>query len=565
MSIINISPMSCANPHFAIKALNHEVQPEQQYRELLQNGIDAIIRRQAVEPKLKGEVIFDHVLINGVKKIRVSDNGDGMTPDELVKGINKIFSSFNLQTMDGNFGIGGKITVSALNPHGVIYISKKNDLTIKAVLLKNSNEEYGLLQQEDEYGVTGNYIELQEDSAGYELLHECAREKSGTSVILLGHKASENTYDTASPHDKGLSKLLNSRYFTIQKNITVSALDNSTSRPSNRNIQGQLSLISKIAVEEGEFESENILFRWWILPPANKGKKDYGLSTGYLGVLYQNEVYTHLAAINMRDYGIHMGYNRIVLLIEPLKGACPNVSRSKVMIDGLNAPLESWESIFAKNIPAPIQKIVDEKTKEQSGSFLEDVQARLNLLSKFFMKPRRIANPSGDQVAEAIRTSTETEEEGGDLVTKKKKKGRPKKNSLSSVSGTSASQKPHITWTDDFTEDRIAKYVKSTNTLLINAKSTLFKQMQDDLVNQYGLSVRGNIIEALKTNISVALCMSVMGVMSGGQREWSSDAKDNGTSPEALTGSVFSSIEGIMSTSRRQVADKCKVKKHTFE
>ncbi|MBK6385095.1 MAG: hypothetical protein IPF69_16935 [Chitinophagaceae bacterium] len=61
----------------------------------------------------------------GVFKLSITDNGDGMTGEEMVKFINQLSSSVSTQSMSGNYGVGAKITTATKNPFGVLYLSWK--------------------------------------------------------------------------------------------------------------------------------------------------------------------------------------------------------------------------------------------------------------------------------------------------------------------------------------------------------------------------------------------------------------------------------------------------------
>ena len=66
--------------------------------------------------------LFD---LDGVDKLCVMDNGDGMTGKEMVQFINQLSSSLTIQTFSGNYGVGAKIAAATRNPAGVVYLSWK--------------------------------------------------------------------------------------------------------------------------------------------------------------------------------------------------------------------------------------------------------------------------------------------------------------------------------------------------------------------------------------------------------------------------------------------------------
>src|SRR4051812_32592391 len=109
--------MSVDNIGFLLDRLGQDCHPLQFLRELTQNAIEAIQRKGG-----KGEIIWDMDWITyeleGLKKLSITDDGDGMTGEELVKFINQLSSSMSSQSMSGNYGVGAKITAATRNPYG---------------------------------------------------------------------------------------------------------------------------------------------------------------------------------------------------------------------------------------------------------------------------------------------------------------------------------------------------------------------------------------------------------------------------------------------------------------
>src|ERR1019366_3737533 len=92
-------------------------------RELTQNSIEAILRT----PAKKGEIVWDVDWVSydlaGVYKLSITDNGEGMTGDDMVKYINHLSSSGTIQSHFTNFGMGAKIAAITRNQAGLIYLS----------------------------------------------------------------------------------------------------------------------------------------------------------------------------------------------------------------------------------------------------------------------------------------------------------------------------------------------------------------------------------------------------------------------------------------------------------
>jgi hypothetical protein len=207
---------------FLLDRLGMDCSLLQYLRELTQNGKEAIERTGS-----DGQIIWDvdwtlfDLSGSAVKKLSVTDTGDGMTGEEMLKFINQLSSSGNEQSVTGNYGIGAKIAAATKNPAGVIYQSWKNGEGYMIQLEKNrENGEYGLRQWELEDGSFSHYIPLESDVKPLEI------EDHGTKVILCGTCDADDTMepprDAASP-SRWISKYLNTRYFEFPRGITVKA------------------------------------------------------------------------------------------------------------------------------------------------------------------------------------------------------------------------------------------------------------------------------------------------------------------------------------------------------
>ncbi len=58
---------------------------DQQYREFTQNSIESIQRVQQKNSLYKGEILWTTCKYKGVNKLTIIDNGEGMTPEQILK------------------------------------------------------------------------------------------------------------------------------------------------------------------------------------------------------------------------------------------------------------------------------------------------------------------------------------------------------------------------------------------------------------------------------------------------------------------------------------------------
>ena len=120
----NFLAMTVQNIGFLLDRLGQDCHPLQYLRELTQNSIEAILRSGS-----PGEIVWDvdwtTYDLEGVQKLSITDTGDGMTGEDMVRFINKLSSSVATQSLSGNYGVGAKIAAATRNPTGVLYLSWK--------------------------------------------------------------------------------------------------------------------------------------------------------------------------------------------------------------------------------------------------------------------------------------------------------------------------------------------------------------------------------------------------------------------------------------------------------
>jgi len=204
-----------------IDSWRNQIKHDQQYREFQRNSIESIERVQKKDPLFKGLIKWDTTLYKKVKKLRIGDNGEGMTPEEMLANLNSLGgSSRNNQYY--NHGCGAKIAGLAWNRAGLIYQSWKNGQGFMVKFIRNEMGRYGALK------INGrcSFPISDEDKPGIINQHGCV-------VILLGDSDDHNT--TLPPQNqygllKGsrgskaewLTAYLNTKFYTIPTNIKIS-------------------------------------------------------------------------------------------------------------------------------------------------------------------------------------------------------------------------------------------------------------------------------------------------------------------------------------------------------
>lgn len=400
--------MSVHNIGFLLDRLGQDCHPLQFLRELTQNSIEAIQRSRG-----KGEIVWDvdwttYDLEEGVYKLSITDNGDGMTGEEMVKFINQLSSSMSTQSMSGNYGVGAKITTATKNPFGVVYLSWKNGEGSMIQMFRDEvTGQYGLRQWEHKDGSFKHFLPI-EDDVKPELI-----DKHGTKVVLLGLEETSNTMQApvGSPSpSRWISKYLNSRFFEIPAAITLKAREGwenpRTDKDRNylRSLTGQAQYLKQHSAFSGKLNLSDAIAHWWILKEetAITNNSGYIESAGHMAALYQNELYElssgRSAMAKLQHFGIIFGYRNVVIYIEPLNIAqlTTNTARTTLLVNNEFLPWADWATEFRDNMPEEIAKLVAEKAAGAANTdHQKSIKDRLKDIMELFKVSRYKPSPTG--------------------------------------------------------------------------------------------------------------------------------------------------------------------------
>ncbi len=580
-------PMTVDNVGFLLDRLGQDCSPLQYLRELTQNGKEAVERTG--QP---GQIIWDVDWISfdlgNIMKLCVTDTGDGMSGEEMLKFINQLSSSGSEQSITANYGIGAKIAAATKNPAGVIYHSWKNGEGYMIQLEKNPDSgEYGLRQWTLENGTYSHFIRLDDDVKPAEI------DKNGTKVILLGKIRTENTMEPpkeAAAPSRWISKYLNTRYFQFSAGIKVRAREgwdfprSDTDRNILRTITGQKPYLDKHSVASGMHEPDSARVHWWILKdePAISNNSGYIESAGHVAALYQNELYDRATAragtAQLQHFGILFGTKFVVLYVEPttIDGGVltTNTARTTLLLNGEPLPWADWAYEFRENMPKELAEFVKDRAAAISEKdHLKSIKERLKGIMDLYKVSRYRPTPQGVYLSDessavsagpSIGSSNKSNSGGGS----RKSIGTTSKGTrdgevgniyhLFEKKGGTASDMtqtdpfPIVKWVsvkegtrdENDMEDKAAKYLSDQNTLLVNADFRVFQDMKTRLCKEKDTKQGANIEQVVEDVVhswfEQALIESVIGIQQlKGSKEWGTDAIDNALSEEALTTAVM--------------------------
>jgi hypothetical protein len=430
--------MRVANIAFLLDRLAADTPPNQQIRELTENALEAIERRQkagdACEGVIRWDVDWDHLKRTNQYKLSIVDNGDGMTSQQMLDYLNALAVQGANQTqgISQNFGVGAKITALHRNSHGLVYQSWHGG---RGSMVK--------LHRDDKAGVYGlASFELADGPDWTPRIKDAYKPKiidrSGTKVTLLGTSEENNT--CFPPEDAGggmnwLITYLTGRYFRVPENIKIQVrvlTKDADEWPSEepvpsvktynfQTVNGSKALFDQYAEAKGTVPLATADAHWWVFADPREDSKKMstrGGRTCKVGVVFQEEVYVHLTPPAARrilaGFGIVFGSDHVVIYIEPKKtmDIRADTARSRIIINGEDVQeanwFETWGTEFKERMPSEIKAKIDEimaKTeRDPDGKARERILERLRRIREL-LRPTRYRRDNGGKLQAVGQTS----------------------------------------------------------------------------------------------------------------------------------------------------------------
>lgn len=411
--------MKVDNTGFLVDRLGKDCAPLQYVRELTQNAIEAIIRAGREE----GAIVWEADTTrspSGVPKLSITDNGVGMTGDEMIRYINTLSSSGSRQALDANYGVGAKIAAATRNPAGLVYLSWKDFGPGEAIqMVRDASGQYGLISfaEDDET----DFVADLEDGQQPDIV---AAAGAGTRIVLMGQRADQDT--CAPPDDAGTTsaqwvrRYLNMRYFRIPQNIKIQCQDYKADGTGGRRpVTGQAPMLDAIALERGELPLEGAIARWWILPEATAKfdepvmlpgavKQATAMSTfnpgyqnrGHVAYLFNNELYDmatgNAGYARLQQCGVIFGTDRVVVYMEPTSGdITTNTARTQLIVDNGPPPWSDWAHEFREKMPPKLRDFVESFEAKRTPVDDVAIKERIKEVLQLFSVPKYVRASQG--------------------------------------------------------------------------------------------------------------------------------------------------------------------------
>ncbi len=575
----NFLAMSVLNIGFLLDRLGQDCHPLQYLRELTQNSIEAI-KRAGVPGEIIWDVDWTTFDLEGVQKLSITDSGDGMSGEDMVRFINQLSSSVSPQSLSGNYGVGAKIAAATRNPAGVLYLSWKQGEGSMIHLYRDAvSGQYGLKQWQHDDGSYAHFLPLEND------IRPDIIQDHGTKVVLLGPSENANTMQApagAPSPSRWISKYLNTRYLRFPSGVTVKAREGweypraDKDRNYLRTLTGQEPYLTQHSAAAGSVELSGATAHWWILKdePAISNNSGFIESAGHVAALYQDELYELATAragmSRLQQFGVTFGYRYVAIYVEPhdngTSALTTNTARTSLLIHNEVLPWAEWAAEFRENLPKEIAQLVAEKAAAAANTdHAKSIRERLKEIMDLFKISRYRPTASGETFIDDQRLVR------GGLAGDQTREGRGSGDSgrstgaggtrgnvyavFEKTDGTPGKRTkpdpfPIVRWVSvkDGTreygdiEDRAAKYLSDQNILLANADFRVFADMVTFFSKEFreipGIAdlardaVRGWFEQAL-----VETVIGVQGLLNS--KEWSQTDIDAALSEEALTTAVM--------------------------
>lgn len=593
-------PAACSA---TIRSAIQAIPPAQFIREHHQNAVDACRRRPGVKRhQIAWDVIADLSGEAGLSdefswgpKLSVVDTGCGMSPQQMYQHLRTIFESGSEQSIDGNFGWGGRISGIAHSPFGVVYQSWVNGVGYMSQieLDEAGNSGLAMLDEADVFCEWAACVVPIDD----EYMPAEVRRNGGfgTRVIFLGKSPGDNTMlppPFAGSTTHWIAREINTRYMDPPEGIEIRARCGwSEGRINRETILGERPVLEHFGKMHGRVRVSGADVLYWVVDTSG-GKKSHTSRHRLgqtIGIAASGEIYDvkdgQSAEPRLRSFGFYAGHSRLVVYVVP-DNAKPNLQRTSVTIDGMPPPWESWSDEFRVKMPeelaAWMQDIASKSKKNseeirkwthdriQSSGLILGAASRLRLHASGAEQSEESAGLTGGARG-ASGADGGSRHKPNPLATPSSNKPKPIVKPRAQSRAGDASRRndgtdiPDVRWCD--TKDLVAEFSmagrtitfdRSNNMVIVNLLDPLFQIVVEKLCEDRDyrgseeFAVRKAAEEAIRRHMGAHICGTIVQIL-GMASSWDVDRVNRALSDDALLASV-AFVNGLMPAMRQDVA-----------
>ncbi len=572
----------------------------------------------ALAPAGRRVVEIHPTVIDGVRKLTFFNTGIGMSASEL-KTATDLSSSVNKSmALDGNFGIGAKVSGLAASPDGIRYRSCKdgevNEVTI------------GWDPDEDTY-VRFN---VQMPDGSFETIYDVttaavadgrAIDHDWTEVILFGESPAHDT--VAEPIGIGkevdrsfITTSIFRRFVAFSEGVEV-RIDVAMTKGGGKNETGrfrQLKTLDNVLDRLGNWEDvtdegTGVTIRYIHDPKHENSSHSYSAranvatgSTTFCALVYKDERYDFRTqkvwSSVAPTFGIPFGSKVLTVEIRlPDGGAYPNQYRDALLWRHDRSPLtaDNYAYLVRELMPDWVKDVIRQESPDGADD-LNDLQSDLQQLLDELRVPTKVLKPTpttakpafaterneaGTAESEPTAIEAEQDEElpNGDRRPIKRTEERAAKTRVRQApQGAMASKltralerAPEIKILTDPQEiadrglkGRAAKFYGDVQMLFVNGIYPVVERMADELADEF---VNAEDVEEARTlavqaaqrtlafRVGKATCFALAKRLLD---DWSSEDLDRATSPESLSMAADDYRQSI-SAARRWIKDRVRM------
>jgi len=546
-----------------IDSWRNQISQDQQYREFTQNSIESIKRVQKKNPEYKGVIKWGiderYFKKHKVKKLCIIDNGEGMTPQEMLLNINSLGGSTR-NNEHYNHGCGAKIAGLAHNREGLIYRSWKNGQGYVAKFMRNEMGRYGAVKVNNRNTHPLPTIEKPSEI-----------DQHGCMVTLLGDSPEQNTtepvkgnYGTLLKNSRNsknewLSAYLNTKFYNVPNNIKISCSRFTKGTGVTNIIKGHEYGLGLDFNKQDEVQLTKTKVKIFYREKASRedSNKVMYLTNGQLAIVNQDEVikleFSSGGGKNpLPAWGLQCLKKNVALVLIPEGQFKQNIERTDLTHEGMsiNEQLNLWKTEFREAMPQWLKDIEAKKQLEQMEKD-NDTETRLKNLSSLFKKDRFFNSERGDvdiKEDEKRKASSKKDNMGDEPDSLPNPDHDPKDEfgKIDAVFGVEVDKSkyrgkkiniineyPEVLKTNEGPSAIIGSFEKSNYTIEINVESNLVVELTDYLHKKFNKIMKPVIVDEVFKLIGLSLKQQVAHVHN--RMDATEEEIDNALSPLSLT------------------------------
>lgn len=391
-------PLNIHNDRFLINRLIQQAPTQTLIREFFKNAEESAAATEGDEKVIK---IYP-VMIEGVRKLAFWNTGPGMTDVELKRATDLSSSIGKTMGLDGNYGIGAKVSGLTMSPEGIRYRSCCKGVVSQVEIGYDSEQEtyvrfaYDLGEERSETIL--DVTDLLNDE-GIDTSYDW------TEVVLYGETPEHDT--VAFPIGDGkkvdrsyiptqifrrFSKFAPGVKVIVDVAMTKGGGKGETGR--NRQLKTLTDILGMLPREEWVLHSETGVKVHFIHDPKVEGsghstssrKNPPAASTTFCALVYKNERYDFKTkkawSSTAPNFGIAFGSKVLTVEIEVPQGtALPNQYRNGLtwVSDRNDMSANEFTAVVRESMPEWVKEVIRTESPENNDNY-DDLQSELQKL-----------------------------------------------------------------------------------------------------------------------------------------------------------------------------------------